>query len=73
MTLGDHETPRHVTQVTGCDCGGLLWHSTRCSLWSVPPGTALRAIESAGERIRAYTAGLNAALRCGGLGGPDAD
>jgi hypothetical protein len=67
----DMETPREVTQVVGCDCGGLDWHLAKdiysgqpgCSIWSVPVDQRKAAVDDAHSRIREFTAGLTAQLR----------
>jgi hypothetical protein len=69
LPLRTIEVPREVTQVSGCDCGGLDWHRAAdalhpgCSIWRIPHDQAMAAIDDAHERDRAFTAALNARLR----------
>jgi hypothetical protein len=61
--------PREVTQVDGCDCGGIEWHrmdgpyGPACSIWSVPHEQAMAAIAASNERERQFGEALNAKLR----------
>jgi hypothetical protein len=56
--------PRKVTHVEGCDCGGSLeLHTTECSIRRLPEAQARAAVEAAQDRLRQYTAELNARLR----------
>ena len=57
------ETPREVSQVDGCSCGGLEWHAEGCTIWQLPPEQARAAIDAAHEREQAFTDALNARLR----------
>jgi hypothetical protein len=56
--------PREVTRVAGCDCtGSLELHETPCAIWTLPHEQALAAVNAASDRLREYTAALNARLR----------
>lgn len=69
LPLRTIEVPREVTQVAGCDCGGIDWHRAPgfghpgCSIWQVPHEQAQAAIDAANAREREFTAELNRKLR----------
>jgi hypothetical protein len=68
LPLRTIEAPQEVTQVAGCDCGGLDWHRAAswsypaCSIWQVPRDQAMAAIDDAREREKTFIAALNARL-----------
>jgi|HubBroStandDraft_6_1064221.scaffolds.fasta_scaffold18566_4 hypothetical protein len=55
--------PAEVTSVQGCDCGGLTFHRTDCSLFSLPPDQARAAVHAAEDREAAWGSALNERLR----------
>ena len=57
------DTPAELTRVDGCDCGGLTWHRSDCTLWDVPVPVRLAAVDAALAREREFTDALNARLR----------
>ena len=70
LPLRSIDVPPEMSQVEGCDCGGVAWHRASswsdpqaCSIWSLPPEQAQANIDAAHERERAFTAELNAKLR----------
>jgi hypothetical protein len=63
LPLRTIDVPRAGPAVTGCDCGGLEWHAMTCGLRTLPREQALAAVADANERLREYTAELNARLR----------
>jgi hypothetical protein len=63
MTEAMTPVPREVTAVAGCDCGGLQWHGTGCSIWKLSEPAARAALDAAEDRLSAYMAKLNASLR----------
>jgi hypothetical protein len=58
--------PHEITRVEHCTCGGTIWHRDsppRCALLDLGDPTEVdRVIGEAEDRIKAYTAGLNARL-----------
>lgn len=50
--------PAGVSQVEGCNCGGVTRHRTDCSLWEMGDEQAAAAISDAEARITAYVANL---------------
>lgn len=58
--------PEHVTRVEGCDCGGLQWHATTCTLWKVDHDQRMAAVGDAERRLKEHTAELNRQLRAFG-------
>ncbi len=78
LPLRSISVPLEVTQVEGCDCGGLDhhravdWQHPGCSIWQIPHEQAMAAIDAARERLKAFTAALNAKLDAAsnGYGGP---
>lgn len=63
LPLRNIDVPREVTQVEGCDCGGIDWHAEGCPIWQVPRDQAHAAIADAKAREQAFTAELNRKLR----------
>jgi hypothetical protein len=59
LPLRSIATPREVTQVAGCDCGGIEWHAETCTIWDRPHAEGMAAVDAARERIKAFTAALN--------------
>lgn len=55
--------PPEVTAVAGCNCGGLDWHRTDCTIRSLPSEVAMAAIDAARTRSQAFTDHLNERLR----------
>lgn len=55
--------PPEVTAVAGCDCGGLDWHRTDCTIRTLPFEIAQAAIDAANKQCQAFTDGLNERLR----------
>lgn len=65
--LVSHQTPKAVTRVNGCDCGGIEWHRVAspwsgeagCAIWGLDREQFLANIDAANERSAAYCAELN--------------
>lgn len=62
LPLRNIPVPREVTRVAGCDCGGMEWHRTDCSIWDEDAARSEAALEVTRARLEDYTAALNAAL-----------
>jgi hypothetical protein len=72
LPLRNIETPREVTAVEGCTCGGLEWHRAQtiydepgsgCAIFSLPPEQAKAAVDDALDRSAEFTSLLNDRLR----------
>lgn len=63
LPLRNIETPREVTAVEGCDCGGFIWHRAGCSVFTLPPEQAQAALDDALDREAEFGRLLNARLR----------
>lgn len=55
--------PAEVTAVRGCDCGGLSFHTTTCSLGRLPYEVALAAVDEAIARTDDWCRALPLARR----------
>jgi hypothetical protein len=71
LPLRTIDVPLEISQVQGCDCGGLEWHRAAsswsplpgCSIWDLPPDQAQAAVDAAQARLGEFTAELNRKLR----------
>jgi hypothetical protein len=67
--LSNQGVPAGVTQVDGCDCGGLDYHRAAdwnhpgCAIWRLPSEQAQANVDDARERLREHTAALTARLQ----------
>jgi formate-dependent phosphoribosylglycinamide formyltransferase (GAR transformylase) len=71
LPLRNIAVPLEVSQVAGCDCGGLELHRAAaswsllppCSIWELPPDQAQAAVAEAQARLAWFGAELNRRLR----------
>lgn len=55
----NHQVPKTVNRVDGCDCGGIELHRVGCTIHDLDREAALERIDAANERSAAYCAEIN--------------
>lgn len=58
----NHQIPKTVNRVDGCDCGGIELHRVDCTIWDLDRAAALAHVDAANERSAAYCAEINRIL-----------